>query len=137
MVCEYEIFPEQRLVFLRFCGECTFVQLKSAVEQLWHDRRFSHAYNGLIDLTDTKVRISSSDFQALMGFVLGQKSKPQGRWAAVAASPLVTAFAMLYQRLARERHTFQVFSTFQRAAEFVGAGFGEDPPPIRSQPRKK
>ena len=137
MVCDYEIFPERRLVFLRLGGECTFTQLKTAIEQLWGDGKFSHAYNGLVDLTDTKIGISSSDFHALMGFVLGQKSTPRGRWAAVSASPLVTAFAMLYQRLSRERHSFGVFSSLGPAAQFIGLSLDDDPPAVVLQLENK
>jgi hypothetical protein len=127
MNVDYEIHPEKCLIFMRFTGAFTLADLKEAVQRLWTDTRYSRSYNGVVDLTDSNVKVARGDFQALVAFVVGQKETSEGRWAAVATSPLATACGLIYKRAISKRHTFEVFSTFEAAEAFMGVDLKEKP----------
>lgn len=127
MNCHYEIYPERRLILMRYAGAFTLTQLTDIARKLWADKRYSKSYNGIIDLTDSGVKVAREDFQALVEFVAGNKHTSEGRWAAVATSPLATACGMIYKRAVAKRHSFEVFSTFEAAGAFVGIDLGEEP----------
>lgn len=127
MNCHYEIYPEKRLIFMRYTGVFTLAELTDVARKLWTDKRYSKSYNGIIDLTDSRVSVGREDFQALIEFVVGHKHTSEGRWAAVATSPLATACGMIYKRAITKRHAFEVFSTFEAAGAFVGIDLEEKP----------
>lgn len=120
MKAHYEIHSEKRLIFMRFTGAFTLAELTDVVKRLWADELYSRAYNGVIDATDSNAAVSRADFQALVEFVSAHKSTSEGRWAAVATSPLATACGMIYKRVMAKRHTFEVFSTLEAAGAFMG-----------------
>ncbi len=127
MKCHYEIYPEKRLIFMRYEGAFTLAELTEIAKRLWADKRYSRAYHGVIDLTDVGVKVGREDFQALVELVSESKHTSEGRWAAVATSPLATACGMIYKRALAKRHTFEVFSTFEAAGSFVGVDLKEQP----------
>jgi hypothetical protein len=127
MKFDYEIYPEKNLIVTRYAGPWTLRDLKAMAEKLWADARYSRRYNGVVDLTDSKLSVARGDFQALLEFVRGHKDASEGRWAAVADSPLATAFGMIYKRALAGRHTFEVFSTFEAAGAFVGVEMQDAP----------
>lgn len=127
MNCHYEIYPEKRLIFMRYAGQFTLAELTGSARKLWADKLYSKSYNGVIDLTDSRVWVGREDFQALVGFVAAHKHTSEGRWAAVATSPLATACGMIYKRAITKRHAFEVFSTFGAAGAFVGIDLEEKP----------
>lgn len=127
MNCHYEIYPEKRLIYMRYAGAFTLAELMDISRRLWSDKRYSKAYSGIVDLTDSKVSVGREDFQSLVEFVVGHKDTSEGRWAAVATSPLATACGMIYKRAIIKRHPFEVFSTFEAAGAFVGIDLGEKP----------
>lgn len=127
MQFDYEIYPEKRLIVTRYAGAFTLADLTKVARRLWSDARYARSFNGVVDLTDMGVSVGRSDFQALMDFVREHKDTSEGRWAAVASSPLATACGLLYKRALAKRHTFDVFSTFEAAGAFVGADLSGEP----------
>ncbi|MCX6955719.1 MAG: hypothetical protein NTV51_26545 [Verrucomicrobia bacterium] len=125
MKFDYEIYPEQKLILTRFSGAFTLEDLTGVAQRLWSDPRYSRSYGGVVDLTDTSVAVGRADFRALVDFVRRHKETSTGRWAAVAGSPLATACAIIYQRALAGRHTFEVFSTFEAAGQFLGVDLAE------------
>lgn len=131
----YEIYPEKKLIVARYAGVWTLADLTAMAQRLWSDARYSRHYNGVIDLTDSKVGVTRGDFQALMEFIGGHKDTSEGRWAAVATSPLATACGLLYKRSLARRHGFEVFSTIEAAGAFVGVELSGELWPDGAGPR--
>lgn len=127
MKFEYEIYPEKQLIVARYAGAWTLHELEAVAERLWSDQRYVRSYNGVVDLTDTTLSVGREDFRTLMEFLRGHKLTSEGRWAAVASSPLATACGLLYKRMLATRHTFEVFSTFEAAGAFVGVDWQDGP----------
>lgn len=120
----FEIFPERRLIVLRYRGNFTLGELMETTRRLWDDGRYSESYDGMIDLSDGRLNVTMADFKAFLTFLLTQKQLSTGRWVAVTESPLATACGLLYQRAAGRRHVFEVFSTCDAAWAFLGQDGG-------------
>ncbi len=123
----YDIFPAERAIVTRYAGRFTLAGLQATAEKLWSDPRYSRRYDGLVDLTDGSVGVGMTDFRALLDFVVGHPSTSEGRWAAVAISPLATACGLLYQRVVGRRHELAVFSSRAAACNFVGFQLDDGP----------
>ncbi len=115
----YEIFPERQLIVQRYLGAVAIGDFIAAAERLWIDPRYSPAYNGLADLTDLQVTVSVADTRKLAQLMAGHPRTTRGKWAAVIASPVGTAFAFIYQRLIRPRHPVEIFSTWEAACAYL------------------
>lgn len=116
MSFDFEIFPAQRLILARYRGGLmTLAGLRQAAERMWSDSRYSKAYDGIVDLSDETLQISIDDFRGLVGFLAAQDRTSRGRWAAVASSPIATAYGLLYQRAISARHAFSVHSSWGAA----------------------
>ncbi len=81
----------------------------------------------MVDLTDANLGVSRADLLALVEFVRGHEQTSQGRWAAITSSPFATACGLIYQRALARRHAFEVFTTQEAAAWFLGVDFGDAP----------
>lgn len=123
----YDIFPAERLIVARYAGRFTFAELVATAERMWADPRYSRSFDGAVDLTDSAVGVGMDDFRALVNFLRDHKNTSQGRWAAVATSPLATACSLIYSRALASRHTFEVFATFPGASSFLGFDLGPGP----------
>lgn len=115
MICEFEIFPEQRIVLVRYRGEVTAADLIEGTRALWADPRYDPRFEGIVDLSDHRLRASTDDFRAYLDFLVEQPKTSTARWAAVATTPLATAFGLLYQRALARRHPFGVYSGWAAA----------------------
>lgn len=115
----YDIFPEQRIVVMRYVGNFNLRELTTAAELLWSDPRYSRSYDGLADISHASVNVAMTDFRPLVDFVRQHAQTSAGRWAAVATTPLATACGFIYQRAAASRHTFEIFSTWEGACSFL------------------
>ncbi|HVW20611.1 MAG TPA: hypothetical protein VHC86_05305 [Opitutaceae bacterium] len=115
MSFDFEIFPAQRLILARYRGGMTLGELRESAERLWSDSRYSMAYDGIVDISDEGLNISIEDFRGLVGFLTAEDRTSRGRWAAVASSPLATAYGLLYQRALSPRHSLSVHSTWEAA----------------------
>lgn len=127
MEFNYDIFPAERVITTRYAGRFTFANLMDTAEQLWADPRYSPHFDGVVDLTDTTLGVGMDDFRALVNFVRDHKKTSEGRWAAIAISPLPTACGLIYSRALAARHTFEVFATFAGASSFLGLDLGSGP----------
>ena len=123
----YAIDPERRMIFLRYTGHFTLVPLLAGIRRLWADPAYCRAYAGLVDLSDESLSIEIADLHALIDHLRDQPAISEGRWAAVTSSPLATACGLLYQKAISPRHPFEVFSSFEAAANFLRL---EGPPPL-------
>lgn len=119
MIFLYDIFPEQRAVIVRYRGKFTLRDLTACAETLWSDPRYSRTFDGLADISDTSVSVAMNDFRPLVEFVRQNDRTSEGRWAAVATTPLATACGYIYQRALASRHTFEIFSTWEGASRFL------------------
>lgn len=135
MKFDYGIYPEKQLIVTRYGGAWTLRDLQAMAEQLWSDARYVRSYNGVVDLTDMTLSVGQGDFRALLEFLRGHKNFSEGRWAAVAGSPLATACGLLYKRALATRHTFEVFSTFEAAGAFVGVDLEDRPKWTEAKPK--
>jgi hypothetical protein len=127
MTFDYEIYPEARIIVLRYAGQFTLGALKVFAQRLWADARYSRSFDGLVDLTDARLGVAREDFLALVEFVRGHEQTSLGRWAAITTSPLATACGLIYQRALARRHAFEVFATTEAAAWFLGVDLGNAP----------
>lgn len=130
MTFSYEILPEKGTILLRCQGHFTFEQLRAGIERLWSDPRYRVDYDGIADLTDTSVGVSLSDLRALLDFLRNEARTSTGRWAAVAVSPLAAACAVLYQQACAQRHTCEVFSTWDAACRYLEVELPPDWSPV-------
>jgi hypothetical protein len=131
-VFEYEIDCEQRLIVSRCTGRFSLEALRTAVERLWSDGRYSSDYAGLVEIADPSATIAVQDLRSFIRFVRENARRSQERWAVVTTSPLATACAMLYREAMVGRHEFQVFSTREAACAWLKVklpGAGELPLP--------
>lgn len=119
MSFRYAIQPED-LILVRFEGPVSVAELTASAEAICHDPRYVRGSDGLVDLTKVLVTIPPQDIRRLVDFTLARRKHGSGRWAALVASPLATAYTMLYQRGVSARHPFAVFSTYERASVFLG-----------------
>ena len=126
MKFSYAIDPERHLIFLRYTGHFTLAGLLAGTRRLWADPAYSRSYAGLIDLSDESLSVAIGDFHSLLDYLRDQPAISQGRWAAVTSSPFATACGLLYQKAISPRHPFEVFSSFEAAANFLRI---EGPPP--------
>lgn len=124
---EYEIYPAERIIVTRYTGKFTLADLTTMSRRLWSDARYSRAYDGIVDLTDSSLGVARADLQAIIEFVRGSSEASEGRWAAIANSPFATACGMIYQRGLVGKHSFEVFSTLEAAGWFLGVDFGASP----------
>jgi hypothetical protein len=115
MSFDFEIFSARRLILARYRGGITLGELRQSAERMWSDSQYSRDYDGIVDLSDETLQISIDDFRGLVGFLAAQDRVSRGRWAAVASSPIATAYGLLYQRAASPRHSFSVHSTWEAA----------------------
>jgi hypothetical protein len=118
-VFEYQIDCEQRLIVSRCTGRFSLDALRTAVERLWADARYSSDYAGLVEITDSSAAIAVQDLRAFIRFVREHALRSQERWAVVTTSPLATACAMLYREAMVGRQEFQVFSTREAACAWL------------------
>jgi len=119
MNVRYEILPEQRLILKRCKGEFTLLDLITSSRSIWSDPRYCKTFDGIIDLSKADCGFHIDDVRGLVDFFLTHENTSIGRWAAIASSPLVTAFALIYKRGLLDRHPFEVFSTWEAACKFL------------------
>lgn len=119
MKFSYKIFPEQRVIVMRYMGVFTLSELIESAQNLWNDPRYSRSFDGIVDISHSSVSAAIGDCRALIEFVSKNEKTSEGRWAAVAGSPVATACAFLYRHAARNRHVFEVYSSWEAAKEFL------------------
>ena len=115
----YDIFPEHRAVIVRYQGTFTLHDLTVCAETLWSDPRYSRSFDGLADISAASVHVAMNDFRPLVEFVRHNDRTSEGRWAAIATTPLATACGYIYQRALASRHSFEIFSTWEGACRFL------------------
>ncbi len=116
----YDIFPEERSISVRYEGKFTLAELLVCSGKLMDDAKYAPEYDGIVDLTHLGLGVEISDFRTLINFVQGHARISKGRWAAIAETPLSTAFGLVYKRAMGSRQTFEVFSTSEAACDFIG-----------------
>ncbi len=116
----YDIFPAERSISVRYDGKFTLAELLATSARLMEDARYAPEYDGIVDLTRFGLGVETADFRTLINFVQGHARISRGRWAAIAETPLATAFGLVYRRAMAPRQTFEVFSTAEAACAFIG-----------------
>jgi len=119
MKVRYEILPEHRLILKRCRGDFTLHDLMTSARSVWSDPRYCRSFDGIVDLTKADCGFHIEEVRSLVDFFLTHEKTSIGRWAAIASSPIVTAFALIYKRSLLDRHPFEVFSTWEAACEFL------------------
>lgn len=117
---EHAIYREQRLVLVRYGAPVDLASLISGTERLWADPLYDRNFDGIVDLSDPRLKMSSEDFRDYLGFLSGREEASLGRWASVATSPMAVAFGLLYQQAAAARHPFGIFASWSGACANLG-----------------
>lgn len=115
----YEIFPDRRAIVVRYVGTFTLEQLHASALTLWNDPRYARDYDGLVDVSHSSANVDITDFRAFVSLVRNDSRVSQGRWAAVVTTPFATACSFLYRSALASHHTFEIFSTWEAACEFL------------------
>ncbi|MEO6052592.1 MAG: hypothetical protein ABIP97_01125 [Chthoniobacterales bacterium] len=115
----YDIFPEKSLIFQRYTGKFSLEDILSSTQTLWADPRYSVSYNGILDLRESTLHITTSDLQVLIKFFSEQKSCSHAKWAVITNSTVGTAFILLYKKALAHKHSLEAFSTMEGACAFL------------------
>jgi len=116
----YQIYPEQRVIYVRYSGTFSFERLAATAKTLWGDPRYSRDYHGIVDFLHGPVSAPMADVRKLIELVQQSPHTSRGRWAAVTTAPVATALALVYGQALAQRHAFEVFSSWEAACDFIG-----------------
>lgn len=129
MKFSYTIDSRRGLIFQAYAGSFTLEQLIACTQRLWADPDYSPAFNGLVDLSAMNPSAGLAHLPPLMEFLKNDPRLSKGRWAAIVATPIVTAGSLIYKRTMAPQHMFEVFSTWEAACTFLQVD--EDKPALR------
>lgn len=119
MKFRYIIDPQRQVICQAFEGDFTAQQLIACIERLWADPDYHRSFGGIVDLTAMDAGAIILELPALMKFLKGNPRLSQGRWAAIATTPMATAASLLYRHDIAPEQTFGVFSTWEGACDFL------------------
>lgn len=119
MKFRYVIDPQREVIFQAFEGDFTAPQLIACIERLWADPEYRRSFSGIVDLSAMGTGAIVLELPALMKFLKGNPRLSQGRWAAIATTPMATAASLLYRQDIAPEQTFGVFSTWEAACTFL------------------
>lgn len=117
----YEIFPDRRLLFLRYFGETRVTDMMEVAHKIWGDPRYDPTFDGIVDFREAKFVSSPEEISAISQYFLNAAEASRGRAAIIASAPMETALNLFFAKLMRGRNHLQIFSTWRAACAFVGA----------------
>ena len=119
MKFRYSIDSQRQVIFQSFEGDFTVQQLIACIERLWSDPEYHRSFRGIVDLSAMGTGAIVLELPALLKFLKGNPRLSQGRWAAIATTPMATAASLLYRQDIAPEQTFGVFSTWEAACAFL------------------
>jgi hypothetical protein len=119
MKFSYTIDSQRGLIFQAYEGSFTLEQLIACTRCLWADPEYSPSFDGIVELSAMTPSARLPQLPGLLHFLKNDAHLSQGRWAAIATSPLATAGSLIYKRAMAPRHMFEVFSTWDAACTFL------------------
>lgn len=114
----HTINPKRRLIIQRFDGSLSLANVCDGAEKLWADPQYDPAFDGITDLSHSVANGTVDDVRSLCRFVLNRPKASTGRWAIVTNDPKITAFVLVFSRLA-PKPALSVFSTWAAATAFM------------------
>ncbi|MDF3056210.1 MAG: hypothetical protein K0R17_425 [Rariglobus sp.] len=123
----YVIDSKQGFIYQVFAGTFSGPQIIACTRRLWADPNYSKSHLGIVDISRMTPSAGLADLPALIAFLKSDPHTSQRRWAAITATPLVTAGSMVYRHQMAGRHPFGVFSTWESACGFLQLDMAEPP----------
>src|SRR5262245_30795354 len=121
MPASYRIFPQHRLIYIRYTGRLKRADVVAARRAAMADAAFDATFDVLIDTREgTVFELAEHEIAALArGNVMG----PAARRALVAASPLMFGLGRMFEAHSssvRGAGPVEVFATLSQALEWLG-----------------
>ena len=116
----YDIYPDERLILVRFHGAISYEDILMWLEEALDDQHFSKWYNGVVDLRNAVFAQHRLEKAHLLARFVAEQDLTSGRWAILADKPMETALSILYGSATREKHPIRVVSTIRGASAFLG-----------------
>jgi hypothetical protein len=126
MGATYIILPEKNLVIGRFIGPTGAEDIQQLFAAIWSDPLFDRAFHLLLDFTRAVLRIGLTEVPAICKSMLSIAGDVMGCAALIASGPVGTALAMLISKRISLITPSSVFSTWERALDFLGVDLPED-----------
>jgi hypothetical protein len=113
------IDAHQRFIYQAYEGRCTLNYVIACTRRLWADPDYQKSYHGVADLSRMTVDQNIDDLHGYIRFLKSESLTSNVRWAVIAASPWLTAGAMLYRASMGSRHPIEIFSTWRSAMAYL------------------
>ena len=115
----YTVFPESRLVSVKFEKRLSIEDIQSYVSALGKDPLFDCSFSELIDLRDVEELDMSSDNALSLADVVDPYAAGVKR-AFVARSEMQVHAARMHQILRNDEENIRIFPTLEEARQWLG-----------------
>jgi len=115
----YTIDSGRRFIFQVYAGHFTVSEIIDCIQRLWADPLYSKTHNGIVDITKMSAGAVIDDLRPLIAFLKSSPHTSASRWAVITASPLATAGSLIYKSAMSGQHSFEIFSTWESACDYL------------------
>ncbi len=125
------IYPEDQLVVIHYSGEVTLAEFGEMAGRMLSHPDYQIHFRGVSDFRQAHTKMDEKEFEQLAQSAIDDNAAT-GDWCVIAASPLETAYSMLYADKLEELHGTTVVSTIESASDHLQVDLSQYLPKDRS-----
>lgn len=122
----YKILADQRLTIMALAGTVTLDSMLAVVDRLYTDPEYVPAYDGIIDLSDSKVALNYDDMTRYFARIESDPQRMSGLVVFVTRDPVSFGMSRMYMGVSGESDSGVHFeNTIEEALAWIDAMRGK------------